>query len=156
MTKLFALVAFVFFAPLASASAFGAPCPDLSGDYFVNGRRLPEARYVLTMRQTGCDLIAVGGYTLANGTQTNVVAPRPMYVNEANRALCPNCAGFKIVKDAFEIVANGSIEVGKNRCGFDKMKLDLRGRDYRQTFFLDGKKKGCKKTNYVSVHDRYR
>ncbi|MGE3262541.1 MAG: hypothetical protein AB7K68_12240 [Bacteriovoracia bacterium] len=135
-----------------------ADCVDLSGDFFVNGRRLPEQRYVMTIRQTGCDLIAVGGYTLANGTQRDVKSPQPMYVNEAKRELCRACVGFKVAKNAFEIQTNSQVEVGKSICAFSKVKMDLRGRDFRQTYTLRGESAACRKvgSTHAVVQDRLR
>src|SRR5688500_14370950 len=97
----------ILFLALLPTLANAAPCVDLSGDYFFTSRRLPEQRAVLTLRQTGCELIAAGGYTIVNGSPAEVTEPKPLYVNEANRAACPGCVGFSVAGKALEIKANG-------------------------------------------------
>lgn len=135
------------------------PCTDLSGDYAASASRLPEKRFIYTLRQNGCDTISAGSYALVNGSPSEERAPQLLYVNEAKRSLCPNCVGFTIVIDGIEIRANGQVAVRKAEyCAYNKVKWSLRGRDLVQTYSLVDKSAACRKggSTFTRRLDRFR
>lgn len=143
---------------LFSTLAQSAGCVDLTGDYSAPASRLPEARRVYTLRQSGCESISLGSYRVVNGSPADETAPRLLYVNENQRGLCPSCVGFAVLKDGLEIKANAVTNVGRQKCKYNKVKWSLKGRDLLQSYSLVGETSACKKAGptYTKVLDRFR
>lgn len=153
MTQLLSVLMFSVFSHAAG------PCVDLSGDFAASAARLPEKRFIFTLRQNQCDSISAGSYALVNGAPSEEKSPQLLYVNEAKRSLCPNCVGFAVVKDGIEIQANGKVAVRKAEyCSYNKVKWSLHGRNLVQTYTIVDKSAACRKggSTFTRTLDRFR
>jgi len=146
------LIGLFFFSGILFFVSFSqATCVDFTGDYdsgLLNGSK---GSLVWSLKQNGCDSIALGSYYRSGNVKTDEIAPKLLYVHQSQQQqLCPkSCLLFTETTDGIEYSRNDTVVVNFNRCSYNKVEMLINDQGLVHKFYIADNTPNCRN---IKVH----